>query len=377
MPTRLWARAGWGVAVATILGLSSLPFLPPFVDDPAATALELGLSLAGGMSIVHPRVGAGALVACCVAVAVILPGAIGLSVLAFALGTMALLASGSMAVGMSSGLLYYAVLLGLSLGQARSTAEVLQAIAFWTIVFGVAMAIGMGIRRAHVIRQRDARAHAAAMRDERAQMAHHLHDTIVRATDRAVRRADGARRRGDASDQTLDDLEFIAETCRAAVADQRRLLEVLHADEGLGALRGPAPRPAVVLEAALAALRGDGFDARLHCAGELVAVDALRAQVFADAVSEAVANVMAHADHDQPVTVAAFSDGGTLRCEVRNGVLGPAPPGNRHGHIGLGITRARLRRAGGGLRSHPDGGAWETRVTVPAAPADSPGKGMG
>ncbi|WOQ15455.1 hypothetical protein [Raineyella sp. W15-4] len=375
MPTRSWARAGWGVAAAAILGLSSAPFLPPFADDPVATALEIGLSLAGGMSIVHPRAGAGTLVACCVAVVILLPGALGLSVLAFALGTAALFASGSVAFGAGSGLLYYAVLLGLSLSQARSTAEVLEAVGFWTIVFGLATAAGVGVRRVQVIRQRESEAHAKAIRDERERMARHLHDTIVRATDRAVRRAEMAHSRGDADERTLHDLEFIAETCRAAVADQRRLLQVLHSDDGLATLCGPAPRPAVVLEAALAALRSDGFDARLRCDDNLASVDETGAQAFADAMQEAVANVIAHADRSQPVTVVAVSNGPVLRCGIRNRILRPDSPSGRNGHLGLGIAHQRLRQVGGSLLSRPKGAAWETLVTVPAEGAVATGKG--
>lgn len=368
-------RAGWGIAVTALLALVSAPFLPPYAEDPAGISLEVGLCLLAGLSVIRPIGSAIGLAAVSLAIVVVHPQALGLSVLGFGVGSAMLLATGRPRAGVVSGLLYYVVLLGLGLTQAHSVAEVLQAVGFWTIVFGLAMGAGVGVRRAQVVRHRLSRAHAEAMRDERERMARHLHDTIVRATDRAVQRAEAAQRRGNADEQTLHDLEFIAETCRAAVTDQRRLLEVLHSGEGLATLRRPAPRPAVVLEAALASLRDDGFDARLRCDDDLSPESDAGAAAFADAMREAVANVMAHADRNQPVTVIAARTGATLRCKVINGALQSDFPRSKNGHIGLRVARQRLREAGGSLLSRPKGGGWETLVTIPTEAPVIAGKG--
>ena len=357
-------KVGWGVAVAALLALSSAPFLPPFADDPLGILAESVICLLTGLSLFRPVVASAGMLAVSVVLVLAPPDALGLSVLGFGVATAALLASGRKVMGASLAAVTYTVLVGLGLSQATDVSEGLEVVGFWTIGLMLSVGGGVAIRAAHMAHRRQTEAHSNALAAEREEMARHLHNTIVRATDQAVWRAEAAQRRRDASDQTLRDLEFIAECCRSAVAEERRLLSALYDGRSASSLRGDVPQPVAVIEAAAAWLRRKGFEVSVRIEGRLVASDDTVARAFADAVREVSANVAAHADRTQPIVVSATSDDEHLSCEVCNGV-DPSPTGAADGHIGLGLVSRDIHRVGGACYVQRRPGKWVTELRMP------------
>lgn len=193
----------------------------------------------------------------------------------------------------------------------------------------------------------------AAIAEERTRIARELHDVLAHSMSVIVLNAEGAKlarhRDPEAVDRTLD---TIGRTGRDALAELRRLLEVLHA--GPGARR---PQPTV------AELRGlveqCGRPVTLEVTGDPAGLPASAALQAYRIVQEALTNMIKHAPADATgrVDVAFEPDG--IRIEVTNTGGRAAPvatlPSSGRGLAGM---RQRVEMFHGELAAgpRPDGG---------------------
>lgn len=202
-------------------------------------------------------------------------------------------------------------------------------------------------------KKRDDAQTRAAVAEERTRIARELHDVLAHSMSVIVLNAEGAKlarhRDPEAVDRTLD---TIVRTGRDALAELRRLLEVLHAGQ---AARSPQPT--------LAELRGlveqSGREVKLDVTGDPGTLPASAALQAYRIVQEALTNMIKHAPADATGRVGVAFEPPEVRIEVTNtgGHAAPAPalPSSGRGLTGM---RQRVEMYHGELAAGPlpDGG---------------------
>lgn len=190
----------------------------------------------------------------------------------------------------------------------------------------------------------------AATAEERTRIARELHDVLAHSISVIVLNAEGAKlaRHRDPAvvDRTLD---TIGRTGRDALAELRRLLEVLHAGQ-----EARSPQPTV------AELRGlveqSGRDVTLEVTGGLDDLPASAALQAYRIVQEALTNMIKHAPADATGRVSVAFEPPEIRIEVTNtgGQAAPAPapalPSSGRGLTGM---RQRVEMYHGELSAGP------------------------
>ncbi|MDX6398072.1 MAG: hypothetical protein QOJ43_1480 [Gaiellaceae bacterium] len=226
---------------------------------------------------------------------------------------------------------------------------------FFVGIFGGVWLAGRAIRgrrerERELIVERDVGARAAVA-EERARIARELHDVVAHAISVIVLQARGARHtEGTERD---DALEAIESTGATALAEMRRLLHMLRADDEDVAL---APQPSLAhLELLVAQVRDAGLPVDLHVEGERrelppgVDVSAYRI------VQEALTNALKHAGPARARVSVRFEPD-ALELEIADTGAGSANgAGGGHGLAGM---RERVAIFGGELASgpRPEGG---------------------
>lgn len=215
---------------------------------------------------------------------------------------------------------------------------------------------------------------------ERARIARDLHDVVAHTTSVMVIQVGAARLRLAAGDHDVgEQLAAAEQTGREAVAELRRLLDVLRAwpeESDGGPTRPAAPQPRLEEVAALV----EGF----RTAGLRIEVEArmpdelpLGVQVSAyRIVQEALTNSLRHG-RGRPVAVRLAPDGAELVIEVTDSGSGSvavlpdtARLGSGHGLVGM-SERARL--LGGSVTAGPNAvGGWTVLARLPFADQSRP-----
>ncbi len=275
-------------------------------------------------------------------------------------------------------------------------------------------------RRLEIERDQQARIATAA---ERARIAREMHDIVAHSLSIVVAQADGGRYAAASDpDAAVRSLGIISETGRAALADMRRLLGVLRADDDAedlddaprtlavgrpgpgstaGALTtGPRATPArpaapasvtaplapqpddADLEPLVAQARDAGMRVSLVRVGTPRLLPPGAGLTLHRICQEALTNVRKHAGPDPRVTVVLRWAERDVELEVSDDgrgaaadddAAGPADPG--YGLLGM---RERATVFGGSVTAGPrPGGGWRVRFTMPVPPAhdadDRPG----
>lgn len=195
----------------------------------------------------------------------------------------------------------------------------------------------------------------AAVAEERTRIARELHDVLAHSMSVIVLNAEGAKlarhRDPEAVDRTLD---TIGRTGRDALAELRRLLEVMHAGQ---AARSPQPTVAELREL----VEQCGRAVALEVTGDPGGLPASAALQAYRIVQEALTNMIKHAPADAIGRVEVAFEPEKIRIEVTNtgGQAAPAPapalPSSGHGLAGM---RQRVEMYHGELATGPlpDGG---------------------
>lgn len=244
--------------------------------------------------------------------------------------------------------------------------------------FGMAWLIGdnLRVRRAYtrqledraieLVREREERA-ALAVTEERARIARELHDVVAHHVSVMVVQSAGARRILE-TDPALarQALEAVEIAGRTALAEMRRMLEVLRTDDS-----GVGPQPSLVeLDRLIGQVREAGLPVELKIEGtqrELPAGMDLAAYRIAQ---EALTNAVKHAGKATAVVAVTYSPQ-SLEIAVVDDGRGAAAPlldgsGGGHGLIGM---QERVALYGGKLETGPVfGGGYRVWATFPLEP---------
>jgi signal transduction histidine kinase len=247
-----------------------------------------------------------------------------------------------------------------------SVADLLGNLIFFAGIFGGTWLAGRAIRRRRgrerdLILEREEKARAAVL-EERTRIARELHDVVAHAISVIVLQARGARHALDAKpDDARSALDAIEHTAAQALAEMRRLLGMLRADEGDVAL---APQPTLAqLETLVAHVRDAGLPVDVRVEGsprELApGVDLSAFRI----VQEALTNALKHAGPASAHVLVRYGDD-ALELEVAD-TGGAAVNGAGGGH-GLAGMRERVTVFGGELESGPRSeGGYVVRARLP------------
>jgi len=249
-------------------------------------------------------------------------------------------------------------------------------------VFAIAWVIGDNLRtrRAYLAelearaerleREREEKA-ARAVIEERARIARELHDVIAHNVSVMVVQASAGEELFDTNpERARESLSAVASTGRAALAELRRLLGVIRAEEEAEAGAAYAPQPGIeYLDELVRQVQETGLVVELSVLGrprelpEGVGLCAYRI------VQEALTNTLKHAHASRAEVSVRYVDD-ALELQVLDDGHGGAPAGNGdgedggHGLIGM---RERVALFGGELtaRQRSAGDGYEVRARLP------------
>lgn len=247
--------------------------------------------------------------------------------------------------------------------------------------FGLAWLIGdnLRVRRAYtreleeraarLEREREEKA-AQAVTEERARIARELHDVVAHYVSVMVVQAAGARRIADKDPVAARGaLEAVEAAGRTALAEMRRMLEILRTDDP-----GTGPQPGLAeLERLIGNVRDAGLPVELSIEGAVCCLPAGMDLAAYRIVQEALTNTVKHGGKAEAhVTIRYTPD--TLEIEVADNGRGAAAPllstpdGGGHGLIGM---KERVGLFGGVLEAGPVlTGGYRVFARMPIEPDD-------
>jgi signal transduction histidine kinase len=250
------------------------------------------------------------------------------------------------------------------------------------LCFGLAWLIGdnLRVRRAYakqletraeeLEREREDKA-AQAVTEERARIARELHDVVAHYVSVMVVQAAGARRVVDKDPAAAKGaLEAVELAGRTALAEMRRMLEVLRADDP-----GVGPQPGLgELERLIGQVRDAGLPVEFAIEGGACCLPAGMDLAAYRIVQEALTNTVKHGGMATARVVVRFTDD-TLEIEVMDDGRGAAAlllsetDGGGHGLIGM---RERVALFGGVLEAGPIlTGGYRVFARMPIEPDDA------
>jgi signal transduction histidine kinase len=211
--------------------------------------------------------------------------------------------------------------------------------------------------------ERDQQAAVGAAR-ERARIARELHDVVAHSLSVIVVQADGAAAgAAQRPAQAVAALATIGDTGREALAQMRRLLGVLRADDG----EGRAPQPGAAQLAALVdQVARAGVPARLAIEGRMRPLAEPVGLTVYRLTQEGLTNVLKHAGEVSRVDVVLAYRDDAVELTLRDDGRGPEATGDG---LGQGLTGMRERVAvhDGTFAAGPAGdGGFEIRAVLPA-----------
>src|SRR3954452_14257613 len=208
-----------------------------------------------------------------------------------------------------------------------------------------------------------------AIAEERARIAREMHDVVAHNVSVMVVQASAARRMIDHDpDRAREALASVEQTGREALAEMRRMLDVLRVEDERAAL---APQPSIdELEALIDLAREAGLQVELEVEGERRRVSSGVDLSAFRIVQEALSNTIKHAAAanarvrlrfgDDEVEVDVVDDGHGVRQRDQNG--------KGHGLVGM---RERVAMLGGRLEAgYRANGGFEVRATLPLKTED-------
>jgi signal transduction histidine kinase len=247
--------------------------------------------------------------------------------------------------------------------------------------FGLAWLIGdnLRVRRAYTRQLEDRAAElehereekaAQAVTEERARIARELHDVVAHYVSVMVVQAAAARRVADKDpDAARGALQAVEMAGRTALAEMRRMLEVLRADDP-----GMGPQPGLgEIERLIQQVRDAGLPVELSIEGSVCCLPAGMDLAAYRIVQEALTNTVKHGGR-ATARVAVRYTPDTLEIEVVDDGRGAAAPlltvadGGGHGLIGM---NERVALFGGVLEAGPVlTGGYRVLARMPIEPDD-------
>jgi signal transduction histidine kinase len=220
---------------------------------------------------------------------------------------------------------------------------------------------GLEERAERAERERDQQAMMAAAA-ERARIARELHDVVAHNVSVMVVQADGAGYALDSDpDQARLAVRNISKTGRAALAEMRRLVGVLRANEAGDTDYLPQPGLGQLDEL----VRGAGVPAHLRVGGVPGELPEGQQLAVYRIVQEALTNTLKHGGPDVRAVVEIEYGGPELLVRVTDDGRGAAAPRSPDGHGLIGM-RERAGMYGGAVSAGPmPGGGFEVLARLP------------
>jgi signal transduction histidine kinase len=213
---------------------------------------------------------------------------------------------------------------------------------------------------------------ALAAAVERARIAREMHDSVAHHLTVIVALSDGALAAVTRSPaQASEAIRGVSNTAREALAETRRLLGVLRAEDGLE-LRQPLPGLSD-LEGLFTRVRAAGLPVRYERSGPPGDTPPGVQLVIFRLVQEALTNTMKHAGPGASATVRLRLAPGEVRVEVEDDGIGSAVVPGAPGAPGGGLTgmRERVGAFGGELTCGPrQPRGWQVTARLNPGPAD-------
>jgi signal transduction histidine kinase len=249
------------------------------------------------------------------------------------------------------------------------------------IVVGLPLLLGLVIRTSRELaRQADERATEQQRRlesetrearaAERAAIARELHDVVAHHVASMVLRVGVAQHVLPGLDPRVTEVfDDVHGTGTAALADLRRLVEVLRNSEGVRADAAltaiePAALPAA-LDAAVDRARQAGVRVEAEVDPAVGGLDGLRGLAVLRLTQEALTNVAKHAGAAAGARLTVSVDAGTVHWAVADDGRGTVADGMPVGGNGLTGMRERVAVLGGELVAGPTGSGWRVAATLP------------
>ena len=223
-------------------------------------------------------------------------------------------------------------------------------------------AIALEAETQRLAREREERARAAVVA-ERARIARDLHDVIAHSMSVMTVQGGAARLLLDQDAQRArEPLLAVEETGHQAMAEMRRLLGIVHADQDAPAL---APQPGLAdLEALAEQMRRAGLPVALEVHGAPKALAPGLGLAGYRIVQEALTNALKHAGPARAWVTVRY-DRDALVLEIADDGSGGGSDGGGSGH-GLVGMRERVGLYGGELAAGPrSGGGFAVRARLP------------
>jgi signal transduction histidine kinase len=223
---------------------------------------------------------------------------------------------------------------------------------------------GRALRLAAAEREQEQRTRLA-LSDERARIAREFHDVVAHSVGVMVVQAEGARRVLDRDpDRAREALDSIEDTGRKALADMRRSLGVLRADDDADPALEPQPG-LDDLGRLLERAREGGLTVDVEVEGERrplpQGVDLSAYRI----VQEALTNTIKHAGPVRTRVTVRYGER-ELELEVSDDGPGPSANGGSDSGHGLAGMRERIASHGGELRTGPGPeGGFLVRASLP------------
>ena len=199
---------------------------------------------------------------------------------------------------------------------------------------------------------------------ERVRIARELHDIVAHSVSVMVVQIGAARMQVQSGVRGAAAPLLAAEDVgRQALADLRRLLGVLRADEATGA--GPqAPQPGLsALDALVAQTRATGLHVDVQVQGDPVELPAGLDLTAYRIVQEALTNTLKHSGAARASVRLAYGPSSLVIEVVDDGSETPAGDATGHGLVGIGERVATF--GGTAAIGHVPGGGWSVRAELP------------
>lgn len=228
----------------------------------------------------------------------------------------------------------------------------------WAVLIGLLWLIGN-------VFVASSRAHEQARQTElvlqRQAVARELHDTVARSLTRVAMAAEGALLHGSA---TSADLELIADNARRSTQELRWVMTLLRDPASLdGLVSTPTPLHLALLQGR-AELARHGLNATVSVADGIEQLDPVRSQALGAVASEAISNMIKHADRSGLCAIIADVSDSSAELVFLNRPRHDERPGPTLS-LGLQNLRETLEPLGGSLQTESQPMQWMTRATLP------------
>ena len=243
---------------------------------------------------------------------------------------------------------------------------------FLTVLYGGAWAVGQTIRHrdlkaeafaveADELRRNQAERERQTVAAERGRIARELHDIVAHSISVITIQTQAVRRRlGPENAAEIEHLRVIENTARDALAEMRRLVGALRADDQPTPL---SPQPGLAqVERLVSETKAVGVPVELRVVGDPTVVPPGVDLAAYRVVQEALTNVRKHAAGARTTVVVSYSEEG-VELQIENEGRGD---GNiRSGGRGVIGMRERLALYGGSLEIGPRDGCFRVKAVLP------------